>query len=514
MNRQQKTSIMFGDHMVLQRNKPVPVWGTSRPADHIHVRIQGQDAYTTAGADGAWMVWLKPLDPSEDETLEVRGDDFQEIFHDVLVGDVWIAAGQSNMEFPMMYEKNYENEKKYCENREVRFFDYPEVCYEEQLEQNDYPNDGIWRQCDGENLGYFSGVAYYFAKRINQMIHVPVGIMGCNWGGTTASCWMDPRYLKNTRGKVWLDDFQRKCCDLDMEAYERDVAKNPALIRTDWIHAPETKNILDHEISYDELKKIYEGFLQMGGFDAVRSGPKSFERPGGLFNTMVKKMAPMAMTGVIWYQGESDNIHADVYGDVFPALIECWRDLWKEKFPFLFVQLAPLEDPGFFGGAGYPKIRENQQYTADTVENTGMAVITDAGLPYDIHPKDKRPVGERLALLALNKVYARTDILCEAPTLVRGWCDNGSLVLEFENAGDGLKLQGDKINGLEIFRKDIPVKEFSAVADKNLVYICGPDIATGTDFTVQMACTPYYCVNLYNSAGLPARPAKIKIRKI
>ncbi len=511
MNKNQKTSVMFGSHMVLQRDKPVPVWGKSRPGDRITVSVQGQEQSGYADGSGKWMIRLKPLDMSWGETLKVSGEDFEEIFDDVLIGDVWIAAGQSNMEFPMLYEKNYSTEQLCCENNSIRFFDYPETCYEGQLDLYDYHNDGIWHKCGGDNLGYFSAVAYYFAKKLNRILDVPVGIIGCNWGGTTASCWMAPEYLESGRGKVWLEDFRRKCAGLDLKQYEADTKKNPALIRTDWINAPETKNLLDHVIDYNELKGIYEGFLKMGGEAAAPSGPKSFDRPGGLFETMVRQVAPMAMTGVIWYQGESDNIHADVYADVFPSLIQCWRDLWKERFPFLFVQLAPLEDPGFFGGEGFPKIREAQRKTADTVENTGMAVITDSGLPYDIHPKDKRPAGERLALLALNKVYGMEDILCEAPTLNRGYFADGALILEFENAGDGLKLQGERVGGLEIFRDGTPVEQYCVTVEKNVLRVVGPDIVPGAAFLVEMACTPYYCVNLYNSAGIPARPARVEI---
>ena len=166
---------------------------------------------------------------------------------------------------------------------------------------------------------------------------------------------------------------------------------------------------------------------------------------------------------------------------------------------------------GFFGGEGFPKIREAQRKTADTVENTGMAVITDSGLPYDIHPKDKRPAGERLALLALNKVYGMEDILCEAPTLNRGYFADGALILEFENAGDGLKLQGERVGGLEIFRDGTPVEQYCVTVEKNVLRVVGPDIVPGAAFLVEMACTPYYCVNLYNSAGIPARPARVEI---
>ena len=227
MNKDQKTSMLFGDHMILQQNKPVPVWGKSRPGDKICVQIQGQEVSAAADDDGQWIVWLKSLALSYGETLKVQGPDFQEVCNDVLVGDGWIAGGQSNMEFPMLYEKNYSTEQLCCENNSIRFFDYPETCYEGQLDLYDYHNDGIWHKCGGDNLGYFSAVAYYFAKKLNRTLDVPVGIIGCNWGGTTASCWMAPEYLESGRGKVWLEDFRRKCAGLDLKQYEADTKKIP-----------------------------------------------------------------------------------------------------------------------------------------------------------------------------------------------------------------------------------------------------------------------------------------------
>lgn len=508
MNKNQKTSILFGEHMVLQRGKPVPVWGKSRPGDRIKVSVQGQEKISYADASGKWMIRLDPLDMSWGETLKVSGEDFEEIFEDVLVGDVWIAAGQSNMEFPMFYEKNYKEELEQIRESGIRFFDYPEVCYEGQLDLYEYNNDGVWRVCDSKNLGYFSAAAYFFAKELSKALQIPIGIIGCNWGGTTASCWMDPKYLKDHPGKVWLEDYQRQTAGMDIDAYEKNIQKDVTLIRNNWIHDEAS---LEHETGYEELKTMYENFLAMGDQAEPAMGPKSCKRPGGLYYSMVCAVAPAAVTGVLWYQGESDVLHKEVYKDVFPALIRCWRHLWEEELPFLFVQLAPFKGVGLFGGSDYPSIREAQQLTADSVKNTGMAVITDAGSVYDIHPKNKKPVGERLALIALNKVYGMDSLLCEAPTLIRGWLADNALILEFKNAGDGLDLRGDRVGGLEIFRDGTPVENYSVTVEGNILRICGPEIVPGRTFLAEMACTPYYSVNLYNSAGIPARPARVEI---
>jgi sialate O-acetylesterase len=221
---------------------------------------------------------------------------------------------------------------------------------------------------------------------------------------------------------------------------------------------------------------------------------------------MLKQIAPYAVKGVIWYQGEADDEKAELYHRMFPSLIRCWRELWDDDFPFLFVQLAPFRHWMSCTGARYPELRAAQQWTADNVMNTAMAVITDAGCDWDIHPKNKRPVGERLALLAEHYVYG-DDILCEAPRMCGISVNDSQITLEFDFAGDGLRLRGDRLNSLEIYQGGYPIAYTSCKAEGNTVTVYGDEIQAGMPTEARIACTDFYEVNVFNSAGIPARPA-------
>ena len=251
-------------------------------------------------------------------------------------------------------------------------------------------------------------------------------------------------------------------------------------------------------------------------------GPKYERRPCGLYESMLKQVAPYGIRGVIWYQGETDgDCHPEVYKTLLPSMIRSWRALWKEEFPFLFVQIAPLERWMDCCGKNYVEIRKAQQHAAETIPDTGMAVITDVGMQFDIHPKKKQPVGHRLALLAENKVYGDGNVLCEAPSLKEIQVEEGKVVLTFDNAGDGLYLTEnvpygqvvgkETLGGLRIFQngQELKMEKMKATARKNHVIVTGAEIRSSVPTQVRLAQTGWYLVNLYNSAGIPARPAEV-----
>lgn len=225
---------------------------------------------------------------------------------------------------------------------------------------------------------------------------------------------------------------------------------------------------------------------------------------------MLKKVSPYGMRGVIWYQGESDAPKEAVYRSVFGQLIKCWRELWQEQFPFLFVQLAPFEGYRFMGGSQYPIIRECQQQVADQVENVGMAVITDCGMRYDIHPKNKKLVGERLALQAEKRVY-NIPVVCEGPRLLKGEWEKGSLVLTFSDSGTRLILRGQEIRGLEIFQEQQSILPEITRVQGNQVILSGDQLDSRKQAEIRLACSAYYQINLYSDVGLPARPGHLMI---
>lgn len=519
-----KPAILFKDHMVLQRDKAVPVWGTANPGVKVIVSMQGRTVETKSDSNGVWFLRIGPLKTSFGEDLTISSGAECAIIHDVAVGEVWLAGGQSNMEFHMRYDADMAQEQPCCENRLIRFFDYPEVSYVGQIEKADYgANYGFWRQCTPEQLERFSAVGYYFAKDLQNELDVPIGIIGCNWGGSPACAWMTREAVLEGGGQIYLDDYDQAVQGLDLADYEERFQKNRGAWRVDLLADPIGDMMMHGCSKADVIAKAEEL-----GIDPAASapiiGPKYERRPCGLYDSMLRPIAPYGIRGVIWYQGETDgDCHPEVYETLFPALIRCWRALWGEELPFLFVQLAPLEQWMECVGKPYAIIRRAQQHTADTVPNAGMAVITDVGMEHDIHPKKKQPVGHRLALQALAKVYGE-NVLCEAPTLTSVAVEDGRITLAFVNAGEGLyladtspygqKLDGKKLGGFQIIQggTELDMAALTAKTESNCVIISGDTICGDDETQVELAQTGWYQVNLYNSAGIPARPAVYRVR--
>lgn len=522
-----KTALLFQDHMIIQREKKVSVWGEAAPGAEVTVTMQGKTSAATADAEGKWTAVCGPFDTSFGEEMEIVSGEERISLKDVQVGEVWLAGGQSNMEFHMRYEADMETEKGQCANDAVRFFDYPEVSYVGQIDEADYGKHyGFWRKAEPEQLERFSAVGYYFAKELQKKYQVPVGIVGCNWGGTPACAWMPREAVAEGGGQVFLDEYDEAVSRLDLEKYEENFRNNPASYQTDLLGNPISDMMMRGCTQEEFAAKMMEQGIDLTKIDpeamAPQIGPKYERRPGGLYESMLCQVAPYTVRGVIWYQGETDgDTHPEVYHTLFPEMIRSWRRLWNENLPFLFVQIAPLNQWMQCIGEPYAKIREAQQYTADTVENTGMAVITDVGMEWDIHPKKKQPVGHRLALLAENRVYGE-NVLCEAPTLVKAETEDGKLTLTFENAGEGLHLTEKvpygqtvgkkKAGGLQVFQdgRALDPEKMEASAAGRQMIISGDEIRGGVPTEVRLARTGWYLVNLYNSADIPARPAEVQ----
>lgn len=520
-----QVALLFQNEMVLQRDKKVTIWGNADAGAQVQITMQEQEVWTEADCNGKWEAFLGPFSTSFSEEMTITSGKEKLILKEVQVGEVWLAGGQSNMEFHMRYDADMEDEKMVCMNRNIRFFDYPKVSYIGQINETDYSkNYGFWRKAQPDQLERFSAVGYYFAKELQNKYKVPIGIIGCNWGGTPACAWMSKDAIMEGGGQIYLDEYETAIKNMDLEAYETGFRNNPESWKTDLLANP-FSDMMMYGCTMEELgAKLMEmgvDLSKMNSSDfAPVMGPKYERRPSGLYEAMLKEVAPYTIRGVIWYQGETDgDCHPELYKTLFPALIKDWRKLWKDEFPFLFVQIAPLNRWMDCIGDSYVEIREAQQDTADNVPGTGMAVITDAGMESDIHPKKKQPVGHRLALLAQSKVYGE-DILCEAPTLSEVKAEQGKLTLTFKNAGNGMYLaeevaHGQKIGaeifgGLQIIQdgQELDIGFMKARAEGEKVYIFGETIQAGVHTEVKIAKTGWYLVNLYNSASIPARPAE------
>lgn len=498
-----KLAMIFTDKMVLQRGKEIPVWGTSDAGTEIQIEFDGTVSTGYTDAEGKWKILLPQHEAGCGYEMRISSKEESVCLQDVCVGEVWLAGGQSNMEYLLGFEKHYEELLEKEKNPRIRFFDYPEVSYEGQLEDFNYRHEGFWRSCTNEDLAYYSAVGYYFAENIQKALDVPVGIVGCNWGGTTACSWMDPQRLIGTEGEFWIKDFQEAQIGLDVEEYKREFVKNPQNDRTNQLEDPFGVQVVKNTLPREQQLVL----MKLGEENPVVIGPYYERRPGGLYETMLKKICPYAIRGVIWYQGESDSDkNPEAYTTVFTKLIENWRDLWGEELPFLFVQLAPFGNWLGCDGVRYPIIRACQETVSKTVPSAWMASIGDAGMRWDIHPKDKLPVGNRLALLARGHVYGE-NLLCDAPELIRAGKVGSEIEVLLKHA-EGLYIKGDKLQamtGITEDGKECILDCADAEDDKLLIHNCEKIVE------LRFASCDYYEVNLYNKAGIPLKPFTAKV---
>ena len=494
-------SELFGNDMVLQREREISVWGTAEKHVKITVDFQGRTAETVSDGEGKWRVKLPPMPASRGGVLTVRDRKETVTFENVAVGEVWLAGGQSNMEFYMRYDKDLKAQLPECENPDIRFFDYPRVPCEKAGERRDYSAFGWWRTCTPENLQWFSAVGYYFARDLQRALGVPVGIVGCNCGGTRSCCWMDEETIREC-GPEWLEDYEKGVAEIgDLAAAEEQYL---SLAFTDNSN-PFENAILDkfmYGIPQEEMAAGLAG-MEENMLVGNRIGPWHEWRPAGLYRRMVEHICPFTLRGVIWYQGESDETHPDRYADMMCGLIGLWRRRWGAEMPFIMAQLAPYET----GGQAYPALRERQVEVTERMEQVWLVPTGDVGSDYDIHPKEKQPIGVRMALSARGHVYGE-KLLCDAPVCAGASRDGNSAVIRFGNAAGGLTVKGNRVQALEVLAGDsaVPPESWTAEAEGDALRIRFRDGIPAEKVTVRFAKTPYFEVNLYNAAGIPAFP--------
>lgn len=499
-----KLNELFQDGMVLQRERTISVWGTSEPGISVRAEIQGQRKETVATQDGSFAVRLEPLTASEMEHLVVTDGKSVIQIQDIAVGEVWLAGGQSNMEFWMHYEKHIEEVRRTCENPLVRFFDVPKIAFDGQRELFDYSRMAIWRKADAENIDYFSAVAYYFAVKLERELNVPIGIIGCNWGGTTTATWMRTESVRQV-GQAWLEDHERAINGKDMDIYwkrQKTFADNDT---GNPFAKPWNKRFLATTPPAKEAIQFIVSAVREGTMnpEKMELAPESF--PGSLYEHMLKTLEGCVVRGILWYQGESDEPHADLHAIMLTRIIQDWRAFFQDQnLPFLTVQL-----PGYDSWCGYPQIRfreirRMQKAVADAVEHVYMTSISDAGEQMDIHPKDKKKPGERLCLLALGKVYGK-NILCEAPEPDEVKREGSTIIIHFKNAKGGLHLKGEKLNALSI-ESSKPCFVHLDGESVRLEFTEEPECYLWIHHAVQQ----FYTVNLYNESNIPAIPFDVR----
>ncbi len=611
-------SPIFGDHMVLQRSRPNTFWGWAQPGEKIHVAIAEKSGDAVAGADGRWQTRVDP--PASGTTCIVTIDGPQHIeLHDVLVGDVWLCGGQSNMLLGLPGVTDGE--------REVAGADFPRIRLFTVAPRSAYaPVDvvqGAWKQCSPKAVaegGGFSAVAYFFARRVQQETGVPIGLIQDCLGGTPAESWMAPatlRGMKDFEGPMaevdrlraanapnygnylmhWLDEFdvglrgtpwsasafddrawktvqvpggfeEFGLADVPAMAWFRrdlvlpdplpsgDAILNLGIVEkmdtafvnghwvgaSSWVENPRAYHVAANllkpgrnQIAVRVLKlKSKLGFLSppekirftlADGTELPLSGewraavsvdarpphplPLGYENyptmPSVLYSGMLEPVTPLTIAGVLWYQGEANASRAHQYRTLLPAMIADWRRAFAQgNFPFLIVQLpafqAHKEQPGTDDWA---ELREAQALTARTVPNCGLAVTIDTGESDNIHPRDKKPVGERLALLALTSVEGKT-IPDRGPVYRSSEHRGNTLRIRFDHTEGGLKIHGDQLGEFSVAGEDRQWHWAEAKIEGETVVVSSP--AVPEPVAVRYAWQANPKATLFNGAGLPAGP--------
>ncbi|HEY4249205.1 MAG TPA: sialate O-acetylesterase [Lacunisphaera sp.] len=471
----------FTDHMVLQRDLPVPVWGTAEPADSITVAFAGQVKSVTVGAEGNWRVELDPLAASaEGQTLTVTGShrDTSVAIHDVLVGEVWLASGQSNMDFTVAKTEKYYFAGVLNEAAEVAAANHPLVrMFTGAWTKSCKPQThiaGMWKICTPENVREFSAIAYFFACDLQHALNVPVGVVTLTYGASTAQAWIRREAIAaNPLLKPSLDAFDAK-----VNSYT----------------PPTEAELKEWQVVADQAKAAGKRPPRRPKPDPVQDQ----HNPTVMFNGMIAPFVGYAIRGVIWYQGESITAPRDLFPLWNETLITDWRKLWGRSLPFYFCQLAAHDNQ-----SNSPQVRA-WQAEALHLPNTGMAVTIDVGDAKNVHPKNKAPVGDRLSRIALAKVYGQ-QIEYSGPVFESMTVDAGTLRLKFSHVDQGLIAKDGPLQTFEIAGADGKFLPAMAKIDGDSVVVQNDAVSAPTTARYAWANYPAGC-NLTNSAGLPAAP--------
>ncbi|MGN1179842.1 MAG: sialate O-acetylesterase [Suilimivivens sp.] len=505
-----QAAAVFSDNMVLQRNKKIRVFGTAQEGARVRVSLLGQTKEALC-RKGKWLVYL-PAFPAADGAEMVISDGVDTIrFVNVAIGEVWLAGGQSNMELELQNAQGGPDILKSGIKRDealkrIRFYYTPKVAYEcEALYEEERKSH--WELFDEKDSAKWSAVGLFFARELSEKLRdageeITVGVIGCNWGGTSASAWMSREAL-----------LEQEATRSYAEEYESSA----------WVQKSEEEQIRDYEdyLVYHaawekRAAEIYEKD-PMAPFDKVQEmigvcqypGPVNcvnFTRPYGLYKSMLKRIAPYTLRGFIYYQGESDDHKPGSYFQLFTRLIRQWRDdFMDDSLPFLLVQLPMHRYQHDPDTKSWCIIREAQMKAFDTVKNTGIAVIIDCGQFHEIHPQNKKPVGKRLAMQALYQVYhlmEEKDVF--GPVYQDFLYREGGMEISFRHAKDGFLVKGE-LSGFEIAGEDqvfYPAK--AVISGGNKIFLSSKEVKEPV--MARYLWTNYGEVTLFGVNGLPVAP--------
>jgi sialate O-acetylesterase len=475
-----KLPALFSDHMIVQRQQPVHVWGRADPGESVAVTFRGDSKTTAADRLGNWHVYLSPTEAGGPFEMTVRGKNALTL-HDVLVGDVWLASGQSNMEFPMSKTAN--------SDAEIAAARYPKIrLLLVKKTYSDYPRSDVavvpWTDCNPASVTDFSAVAYFFGREIYRHEKVPIGLIDATWGGTPIEAWTSLTVLTADAGLMPV------------------FAARAALMN----RQEESLRLIE-----DENRQIEEARSAAKPVPTFPwHGDMNSWAPAALYNGMIAPLIPFAIRGVIWYQGEANSRYdlvPSMYERVFPKMIRDWRVAWGEgDFPFLYVQLANFTSTNV---EDWPTIREAQR-KALVLRNTAMVVTIDIGNPEDVHPTNKHDVGARLALAGRAVAYGEA-IEYSGPLFREMSSDGSALRLWFDHTTGGLQTKGGGLRGFEIAAVDGQYHSAEAKIDGANVIVSSTAVPRPTTVRYGWANSPD--CNLYNGAWLPASPFEASLNR-
>ena len=530
---------IFGDHMVLQQDTRLPIWGWANPDEAITVSLGGQTLSTKASADGSWRVELTPIPMTAVPlALTVRGKNIL-TFQDVLLGDVWLSAGQSNMEIPLVKAHNAGTELPKADDPQMRFF---VVRSRTSLEAHNGLEDkasirrqGVWRVCSPETSGGCSAVTYFFGRNLRQTVKRPIGLVVSTFYSSPAEGWTryqtieknvdkDPGFQKMLEARAGeREKFPQELRKYEeaVRAYEADLKNWDEVLRPKFNADLRVWNVANDKARAEGKPGPEKPSLKPKPQPPLYPEGGGITIPGNLYNGMVAPVIPYAIKGIIWYQGEGNTGRSEQYKVLFPLMIADWRNAWGQgDIPFLFVQLTS------FGGISpdpcpprdtWPLLREAQAFAVAQVKGTGMAATIDVGDPVNIHPRDKMDVGVRLALIARHQVYGE-DVLFAGPTYQSMRVQGNKIRLTFGNVGGGLVIAAppwtapgqppvpvDQLLGFAIAGTDRKWVWAQASIEDQQVVVYSRNVTQPVAVRYAWSNSPIPS-NLYNRERLPAFP--------
>jgi sialate O-acetylesterase len=475
---------VISEAMVIQRDRPIPIWGQAAPGEAVTVRFAGQSRQEVAGSDGKWLVKLEAIHANATPaTMTISGNNTIEL-KNILVGEVWLVAGQSNMQRLLsetangdaaIAAANYPLMRLFNVSRQVAFRHQPGPL-------------ATWQACSPESVKQFSAAGYYFGVELQKELNVPIGLINSSYGGSQAEAWTPVEYLLASadlrptveRTKIWDEERPRV------------------------------------KVQYEEELNQWRGNVEKAKAAGARPQPspavpdalREYRIASSIYDGMIAPLIPFPIRGAFWYQGESNEARAEQYGILLPTMIKAWRERWSEgDFPLGIIQLPNYRDPKDEAvDEPWSHVREAQRRTAVSTPNTGLIVTIDIGEARDIHPKNKLDVGKRMARWALVDVYGR-KLTKSGPMFSKAKIAGSKIVLTFDDVGQGLKIRdGDKLDEFAIAGADRRWQWAQAkISGKNRVEVWSDTVPQPLAVRYAFNNNPKH-PNLTNETGLPAGP--------